>query len=266
MSLYTNRSTVSLLNMVWAMFRKGIENARIVKAAVFLLMSGVSPSCIDREIVESVANAQRKDGGFIGTSDTVAGVRFLQFYPEYKNNIQMGLEWLQNLSNENGGWGRSKRDMHRIPSTGFALWMLPELSQNEPKHLQWLEQTWLSERNGLTYKAAYTLMAFAKNKYIPRNEKLIAETQDWLASQQKSNGGFAPWKDHPVETDIFCTAVSTLGLLAYPNEKYYTNILASYRYMCDTQLTNGIWRFHEIEDGASWGLLAMSEAEKLIET
>lgn len=33
--------------------------------------------------------------------------------------------------------------------------------------------------------------------------------------------------------------------------------------MVTTQLKNGVWRYHEIEDGAAWGLRAMTEFEKM---
>jgi hypothetical protein len=68
--------------------------------------------------------------------------------------------------------GRSKRDMHRIPVTGLALYLLPEIATE--KKLEWLENTWSSELNSLTYKAAYTILAFNKNEYKPKkNNNLI---------------------------------------------------------------------------------------------
>jgi hypothetical protein len=35
--------------------------------------------------------------------------------------------------------------------------------------------------------------------------------------------------------------------------------------MKNTQLPSGIWPYHEIEDGASWGLYAMSKVEEFFE-
>jgi len=70
MSLYTNRSIVSLLNMIKEMCRKGIENSRIIKTSCLTLLSGVSPSCIPTEVVQCSVNNQRDDGGYIGNSDT----------------------------------------------------------------------------------------------------------------------------------------------------------------------------------------------------
>ncbi|MDR3110662.1 MAG: terpene cyclase/mutase family protein, partial [Planctomycetaceae bacterium] len=253
-----------LLNMTRAMFDKGIENARITKTAALLLMSGVSPSCIDKKIVQSVADSQLDDGGWLGIGETFWSIAFLRFYSELKHKIPPALEWLRQQTDRNGGFGRTKRDMRRIPVTGQLLFLLPELA--EQNHLQWLEHTWLGERNSLTYKAAYTLMAFAINQYKPQDKELIQSTTEWLASQQQSDGGFAPWKDHPVKPDIFCTAIAALGLLAYGKQSYKKQILAAYHFMANTQLPNGIWAFHEIEDGASWGLYAMTKIEEYLAT
>jgi len=260
MSFYTNRSIISLLNMTREMHRKGIENSRIIKTAALLLMSGVSPSCITADIIKESIDKQCKDGGYIGNSDTAFNAVFLSYYPQYTECYEKALIWIQNNSAKNGGWGRTQRDMCRIPVTGLLLYLLPQLSVQ--KHLQWLERTWAGEPNSLTYKAAYTLAAFAKNNYEPQDKSIIGDTIDWLVSQQESNGGFAPWKNHPVGTNILYTSIATLGLLAYGEYSLESQILNAYRYMQESQLPSGIWAFHEIEDGASWGLYTMTQVEE----
>ena len=94
--------------------------------------------------------------------------------------------------------------MHRIPVTGLAFYLLPEIATEQ--NLEWLEKTWSSELNSLTYKAAYTILAFNKNQYVPKtNSRLIHETVAWLSTQQEPSGGFAPWLSHPVEENVYCT-------------------------------------------------------------
>jgi len=88
---------------------------------------------------------------------------------------------------------------------------------------------------------------------------------DWLASQQEENGGFAPWRRHPVGANIYCTAIAVLGLLSYWKKMYFDQIIGAYEYMKMTQLNSGIWPYHEIEDGSSWGLYAMTCVEELLE-
>jgi prenyltransferase beta subunit len=246
--------------MTKEMFRKNIELGRIVKTSALLILSGVPPNCIDENIVKSCAESQFDDGGFTGNTDTIWSICLLQQYPAYTRQANAAIEWLKTNSDENGGFGRTKRDMHRIPVTGMALYFLPHLAQE--KHFNWLEAAWTSEINSLTYKAAYTLMAFNENNYMPHNKTLIDSTIDWLASQQEDNGGFAPWLKHPAGPNIYCTAIAALGLLSYGKEQYAENIFQAYRYMQNTQLPGGIWPYHEIEDGASWGLYAMSKVEE----
>jgi prenyltransferase beta subunit len=261
MSLYTNKAVLSLVHMTKEMFRKNIEPGRIVKTSALLTLSGVSPNCIDENIIKSCVEGQFDDGGYAGNTDTIWSICLLQQYPLYTRQTNAAREWLKSNSDENGGFGRTKRDMPRIPVTGLALYLLPQLAQE--KHLKWLETAWTSEINSLTYKAAYTLMAFNKNNYTPHDKTLIDSTIDWLVSQQEDNGGFAPWLKHPAGPNIYCTAIATLGLLSYGIMRHSGQIHKAYRYMQNTQLPGGIWPYHEIEDGASWGLYAMSKVEEI---
>lgn len=118
----------------------------------------------------------------------------------------------------------------------------------------------------VSYKAAYTILAFNKNHYVPKaNNRLICETADWLNTQQETSGGFAPWLSHPVGENVYCTAVALLALISMHEDGYRDSIERAYNYLCKTQLRSGIWAYHEIEDGASWGLYALSQAEKYLE-
>jgi hypothetical protein len=262
MSISSNRATLSLLNMTNEMFRKNIEISRITKTCTMLLLTGISTESIDPNIILTCIKNQKLDGGFVGNTDTIWNAKLLEYYPRYNKEMIAALKWINEGNFEDGGFGRSKRDMHRIPVTGLALYLLPQLAKDI--HLEWLENTWLSEVNSLTYKAAYTLLAFDACNYVPNNQKNIEDTAYWLASQQEENGGFAPWLSHPVGDNIYCTAVATLALISVDVNKYEENILKAYNYMLKTQLKSGIWPYHEIEDGASWGLLALTTCENVL--
>lgn len=264
MSVYANRAILSLLNMTKEMFRKNIEIRRITKTSAMLIMSGLSPQDIPEYVIKRCIESQKIDGGFIGNTDTIWNIKLLGFFPEYHEQREKAINWLICGNGDEAGFGRSKRDMHRIPVTGLALYLLPEIATEE--NLEWLERTWLSELNSLTYKAAYSIMAFISNDYHTRIEKnLIHETAEWIKSQQKDNGGFGPWLNHPVGENVYCTAVSILALITMNDDTYKDTIYKGYKYLCNTQLRSGIWPFHEIEDGASWGLLALTKAELYLE-
>lgn len=256
MSSCIDRAGIALYRMVRNMYNKGIELPRITKCSTQLLMAGFSSNSIPNDILCKCLNSQNNDGGWVSVADTIWNTKFLSFYRE-DTAIAKAISYLNNNRVEEG-FGRSKRDIGRIPVTGIAFYLLPELA-NE-KSLNWLEDLWISEKNGLTYKAAYTLMAFRKNDYIPHHEELIIDIIEWLISQQESDGGFAPWKDHPVGTNIYCTSVALIGLIqyfdAFPIVR--SSIDKAYLYICRTQLSSGLWPYHELEDGSAWGLAALT--------
>lgn len=263
MSIYTNRATLSLLNMTREMYRKSIEIGRITKTCALLLMSGLSKQDVDSDIINRCLLSQKADGGFIGNTDTIWNCKLLEYYPEFREKRDIALQWLAQDNGTELGFGRSKRDMHRIPVTGLALYLLPELRCAET--MNWLSDLWMSERNSLTYKAAYTLLAFRQCGYDSKQKKLIRETVDWLISQQQESGGFAPWHDHPVGANVYCTAVAMLGIMSDSERRHAEVIAKAYTYLCSTQLKSGIWPYHEIEDGSAWGLYAMTQAETYLE-
>lgn len=248
--------------MLTEMNRKNIELVRITKTASLLMQSGVSINSIPSIIVERCLQEQNTDGGWVGVLDTMWNVFFLKKINEsqFHNQIKAGEKFLLDQKNKDGLWGRSKRDISRIPVTGLMLYLLPELGQKDI--LKNIEILWCTEKNSLTYKAAYILMVFRKTGHNPDNDALIPETVAWLAANQKEDGGFSPWKEHPVISDVFCTAIATLGLLQYREIVDPTIFEGAFQWLIKNQMNNGIWRFHEIEDGASWGLLTMTELLK----
>lgn len=263
MSTCINRATMSLLNMTREMHRKGIEIGRITKTGALLLMSGLSRQDINPEVVTRCLDSQRADGGFIGNTDTIWNCKLLEYYPEFNEQRNAAIRWLTQDNGPEPGLGRSKRDMHRIPVTGLALYLLPELRRTET--LNWLANLWLSEKNSLTYKAAYTLLAFQESGFQYERPELTQDTVDWLISQQQSNGGFAPWLNHPVGENVYCTAVAMLGIMS-DSSRPHTDVIDRARvYLCSTQLRSGIWPYHEIEDGSAWGLYALTQAELYLE-
>ena len=256
------KTIASLKNMIIEMNEKEIELKRITKTSSILLMSGVSKNSIPQNIVNRCLSQQNQDGGWVNIIDTMWNIFFLRKIDErqFKNNINLGLDFISTQRNSEGLWGRSKRDISRIPVTGILLYLLPELADENSLHS--LEKLWQSEKNSLTYKAAYTLMAFKRNDYLPEDKQLICGTIEWLTGNQREDGGYSPWKEHPVDSDVYCTSLASIGLLQYPELVEPQVFRNAFNWLLNNQLNNGIWKFHEIEDGASWGLLAMLEVLK----
>lgn len=259
---YVLKAASSLKSMIIEMNSKNIELKRITKTAALLLVSGISKNSIPQQVIERCLKEQKHDGGWVSVADTMWNVFFLKELnaEKYSHNIDLGLDYLRTQRNEEGLWGRSCRDISRIPVTGILLYLLPELAEQENLYL--LEQLWQAEKNSLTYKAAYTLMAFKRNEYNPEDKDLIADTVQWLIENQKEDGGYSPWKKHPVDSDVYCTGVASIGLIQYPEIVEPQVLERTFKWLTKNQLNSGVWKFHEIEDGASWGLFALVEILK----
>jgi len=248
--------------MLLEMDKKEIEIKRITKTASLLISSGLSPNSISDKIIKKVINQQETDGGWVSVADTIWNTFFLSLInkEKYCDTINNGKNYLINQKNKYGLWGRSKRDMSRIPISGILLYLFPDIAKK--KELKQLEALWDSEINSIVYKAGYTLMAFKKNEYFPQRREIIKKTCRWLAENQRNDGGFAPWREHPVDSDVFCTSISILGLLQYPELVPEYTFQKTYSWLINNRLKSGIWKYHEIEDGSSWGLYALTELGK----
>ena len=255
----------SLSNMICEMNHKQLEIKRITKTASLLILSGVTPNSIPQNIIQRVLKEQHAEGGWISIVDTMWNAYFLELIDnkKYFKFINNAKKFLINNKNRDGLWGRSKRDISRIPVTGIMLYLFPDLNSNN--EIYKLEKLWESEINSLVYKAGYTLMAFKVNNYIPTNKNIIEITCEWLMDNQRNDGGFAPWLNHPIDSDVFCTSIATLGLLQYHNENFVSKeiLKKSYSWLLKNRLKSGVWKYHEIEDGASWGVFTLSQLNKI---
>ena len=256
------KTVISLSNMIREMNRKGIDLKRITKTASLLICSGLSTNSIPAGITRRCLTEQREDGGWVSIADTMWNAYFLQLIglQQYKQQIEKAKTFLLTQINDHGLWGRSPRDISRIPITGILFYFFPDLTNND--RLLLLEKLWESEKNSLTYKAAYILMAFKATRYTPEDKTLTGDTVEWLMENQRPDGSFAPWKTHPAASDVFCTSVAVLGLLQYKESVLPETFEKSYNWLLSNRLPNGIWPFHEIEDGASWALYALTQLLK----
>lgn len=255
-------AVVSLLNMIKEMMGKDLELKRMTKTASLLFESGFRSPALFSDLADRCVRAQHDDGGWVAIVDTMWNMRFLSLLgaPQYNKVIERGTSYLDDNKSAMGLWGRSKRDFDRIPVSGIMLSRLRNMVSTE--RLVRLEQLWQKEFGSLTYKASYTLMAFNDNNYAPSQPDLIVKTIRWIEENQREDGSFGPWKNHPVASDTYCTAVSLLGMLTYPQFISRSNIVRACEWLLETQLPSGVWPFHEIEDGGSWALRALVEAKR----
>lgn len=256
-AIYPNRTKLffSLNTLLRQLIRHEIELFRISRTVSLMLLGGLSPNSVPEIICERVLKEQRPDGGWVGPDDSMWIVLFLKLIGMGNSNCCIsGINYLKNNKQENC-WGRSSRDIPRIPVTGRILFFLPELNTKE--NLENLLFLWQKEKNSLTYKAAFTIMACSKAQ-VPCSNDLIHSAATWLQNQQNDDGGFGPWKNHPAGSDIFCTSVAMLALAQNDSIPNVANTLSkAFTWMSKSQLPNGLWPYHQIEDGASWAFFAL---------
>ncbi|MCL4418031.1 MAG: terpene cyclase/mutase family protein [Actinobacteria bacterium] len=255
-----HRSAISLTQIIKNFLQKEIELTRICRLAVILKESGVNPNAIFFDkITEKCLEMQNNDGGWSDVSETMWCTSLLNLSNEYAIPVKRAIDWISMQSKDEQGWGNSIRDYTRIPITGLLLYLLPQLSSD--MHLKWLENKWKKEwqfKPCLNYKAAFTLMAFCKNNYHSEDNEIISKTVHWLADQQNDDGGWGPWKDHPVGSDPWCTGICLVSLLHYSDELSQKILLKGLEWIKEKQLPNGLWAYHYIEDGSNWALYALA--------
>ena len=238
--------------------RNLIEVSRTCRLLVVISKCGETK--FQNEAVNYILDKQQDDGGWSDVLETAWALAFLggtsstgKLDEEYKK----GMGWLEREKTVRGVWGRTSRDMPRIPVTGWVLTLLPELA--DEKSLSWLEKEWqkdLISETKLTYKGALTLMAFASTKAEPKDRSLIPNTIEYLMSEQNEDGGYAPWKGHPVGSEPWSTGIDLLGLTVFPDLVRPEVVERTLDWLGKNQLPNGLWPCHYIEEGSAycyWG-------------
>ncbi|MCJ7446546.1 MAG: terpene cyclase/mutase family protein [Bacteroidales bacterium] len=260
------RGIDSLSHIVREFLYKDIELLRVCRTAVLLKECGVNPfnPVFDELALKCVKN-QRKDGGWTDVEETLWCTTFLNIYEDHFDSVFGAIKWLKGQEHKDGGWGKSKRDQTRIPLTSLLLCFLPQLKSDN--RLKWLENKWHLERKmhpNPTYKTALTIMAFSWNNYKPENSQLINKAIAWLCEQQNNDGGWGPWKDHPVGSDPWCTGICLASLTHFPGMATSDVIKNGLGWLLKNQLPDGLWPYHFIEDGSSWALYALIKGQNLI--
>jgi squalene cyclase len=250
----------ALLSIIPEFLEKGIELERLSRIVVLLSETGLNQNnSILQYLVKRCISEQNKDGGWLGVVDTMWCASFLEICTRDSKPVESALTWLINQKHDDGSWGKSTRDIGRIPVTGPMLYFLPQLASESS--LLWLEKEWSREfkhNPKLTYKGAFTLMAFKKNNYQPVDKQLVSKTIKWLETQQNDDMGWGPWKPHSVGSDPWCTGITMVGLLQYPDYISKKVIQNGVEWLKIKQLPNGLWPYHYIEKGSSWALYALA--------
>lgn len=255
-------TALQLSRFIGSAIKEEKEVKRIALCALSLVYAGVHPRGDLFSMTASfIADRQQEDGGWSDVEETALSVKMISLLDsgKYDLSVERGTTWLRYQQNPNGGWGRSTRDISRIPVTGSLLYLLPEISDS--KATSWLKDEWRKDLGcdvKLTYKGGFFLLGLSASGVSASDCPLIGETYAYLYEEQNDNGGFGPWKDHPIGSDPWSTGIVLLGLLSYPELAKMAVIEKTTNWLTETQLPNGLWPCHYLEEGSSyayWGLV-----------
>lgn len=244
---------------------RGLEPVRIAMAAYGLLLAGASARTpILKAATELLVQRQKPDGGWSDPEETawaLGSIRSVQG----RNDVAVvsAIRWLESARAQGEGWGRHSRDHARIPTTALISIFVPEVVKAEDR--DWLTKEWQRDFESpvrLLYKAGFFLLAMAQRQ----ENDLVVRTISHLAQDQNDDGGFGPWKGHPIGSDPWSTGVVLWGLSKWIDHIDAMVIEKALAWLRNTQLPSGYWPYHYLDDGTSLALIGAVSAMKALAT
>lgn len=260
------KAYITLLNSAYQLNKRKVSIKRTAR-----ILNILSEACFafegyfpEHEIIQQIAFHQKSDGGWSDTEETIWCTKLLTLKRDgFEPQINSALGWLQLMQHTDGGWGLTVRDESRIPTTCLSLTLLPEIAND--RAIQWVEGEWqkdLYSEVKLTYKGGFILMALANHQVSAHANRLIDRTIDYLNNEQNEDGGYGPWKNHPIGSDPWSTGITLAGLSSWPDKVPSQVIERSVEWLCNNQLDSGLWAYHFIDEGSAyayWGLIKAIE-------
>lgn len=242
---------------------RSLEPVRVARAATALLLAGNSKSGnLFQRAVEQVVQCQRPDGGWSDPEETAWAVGCISLVRGQQDPaVQSAVTWLNTVCFPTGGWGRHPRDQARIPTTALISSLVPAAFKSED--VTWLRNEWARDFGGpvrLSYKAGFYLLAMPQGQ----ENELVAQTISHLAQDQNSDGGFAPWKNHPMGSEAWSTGVVLWGLSRWRDSVNHKVLERALDWLQKTQLPSGYWPYHYLDEGASLALIGAVAAMKAL--
>lgn len=257
------RAVVALVAFLGSKTYQNIEISRLARVLCILVSCGCTTrfSFFTRAL-DYIVQKQQPDGGWSDPEETAWAIGAIKFMRGIGNPaIPSAIEWLDRARYPGGGWGRHLRDQARIPITSLTSALVPQAIK--PEDRIWLAKEWKKDFDGsvqLSYKAGFFLMSRAETQ----ETDLVDQSISYLYKEQNEDGGFGPWKDHPIGSDPWSTGIVLLGLLSYPELVKREIIEKAVNWLAENQLPNGLWPYHYIEEGSAYAYWGLVEALKYL--
>ena len=259
--LMASQTITGLARFVHGALSEELEAGRLARAGYALLTGGCSTNATfpGSSLASYLVATQKRDGGWSDVEETLWCLGYLKaFSSKYKTELDNGMNWLVSVRLPCGAWGKTERDQPRIPITALASALVPEAVN--ASGLEWLTNRWeadLASPLQLTYKGAFFLVAQAHAEARDAND-LIDRTLAYLCAEQGEDGGFGPWREHPVGSDPWSTGVVLWGLSKFAG-RISTDIMErAVSWLQSRQLPDGLWAYHYLDDGTAMALVGIS--------
>ncbi len=263
----TSRAVSALARFVGSAETNGLDPSRLARGGCALLESGCSRGAplLRTVLARRLRSFQSPDGGWADVEETAWCLGFLAaFESQYAAAVEKGRSWLRSQRVPGGGWGRTERDRPRIPVTGLVSQLVPAVVDADS--LCWLAHEWeedLAGQTPLTYKGGFFLLA-QTHPEAPLAHALVDQTIAFLAAEQNDDGGFAPWRRHPLGSDPWSTGVILWGLSAFAPRVPKYLLSAAVAWLERTQLPDGNWPYHYLDEGTSLALIGLAAIQSVL--
>ena len=248
----------ALTSFVMQCLVRGVESIRMVRAAFSLLNALECVSCpfSKKNLLDRLLSIQPHDGGWADPEETAWAISVIsRLSREDSEIIQKAQHWLESVRNPNGGWGRHPRDRVRIPTTSLVLTLVPSVGIDSDR--EWVRLAWEKDLNSpvrLSYKGGFYLLTI-NNDNKSKIDPLVSRTIAYLAEDQNDDGGFGPWRNHPIGSDPWSTGVVLWGLSKWIDNVDPVVIEKALAWLERTQLPSGYWPYHYLDEGTSYALI-----------
>lgn len=262
-TLMVNSAVNALTSFVNHVVCRHFDPCRLARAVLAIDITGfpISPLLVEQTSTRLLITRQ-SDGGWSDPEETAWAIGCIRMaLGQNDPAVQAGIQWLHSVRLPTGGWGRHPRDQARIPTTALIAALVPEAVKRED--INWLQDEWARDFRGpvrLSYKAGFYLLAMPQG----REDELVDQTIAHLGQDQNSDGGFAPWKGHPIGSEAWSTGVVLWGLSRWKERVDPAILERALNWLHKTQLPSGYWPYHYLDDGASLALIGSVAAMKAL--
>jgi hypothetical protein len=256
-----------LAGFVQTALSKRMESMRIARAfySASFSKSGLADEETKGYFADQIEKMAYPKGGWGDPEETAWCTAALSRVPLHRSKTaELSIGWIDKCRNKNGGWGRHPRDQVRIPTTALVITLVPSVATAVDR--EWVRQAWEKDLNSpvhLSYKGGFYLLT-VNNEDGEAIDPLVSRTIAFLADDQNNDGGFGPWRDHPIGSDPWSTGVVLWGLSKWIDYVSPVVIEKALAWLERTQLPSGYWPYHYLDEGTSYALIGAVAASRAL--